>query len=612
MRFSKCNRLDRIVEDRIIMTVTSLTPLWKRPLFWLTFLAVAGVTSLFLYHWRIGYNSDHVMIGLMAKSILGRGDRPIFVWSVGYQGMLLEGYAVALCFKIFGINPWSLNLWNTICLWLVFILFYRCVRRFTDTSTALLSVLLLTVSAASFYALAMRTQPNYTETCFFGLSLIALSQAFVRHFYLKGAEPDRGTMFCALGFGLIGGFGAYTYGQIYYFFAAIGLQWLLIYVRDIHRAGREAWTGTRRHLLLRWAVWFFVALFGFGILCWMTDFRRVNLMGMPLRWKPLNLVVLSTIVFAVCAAHDLWVRHGNLIRKLWREAAAVTVGFLAGYSPALVYVWIQHGTQMRRFGITKTFEFSKNIKIALLGATHFLNLSTVSVLGWALVILVSLVLMVFTYAICREAVRFAQGRSAANTILKINPLVLLPWMVLPMFFAAKVVEDQDSERYLLVLLFYSVVAISAVVLGLLRRGVASQIFGALFLIAFLSNNALSLGKALQTSRHEKFEGECVLPILKEFNLKYGYADYWYAYTIMFFTNEDFILEPVYSNYSPHYGPLVKAQRRVVYLDNDPPRYVPTADATIEICGIPYRVINSRRLDGLVVYVIEKIVVIDSF
>ncbi|MFZ2641934.1 MAG: hypothetical protein WA117_13120 [Verrucomicrobiia bacterium] len=589
------------------MAMTSLTPLWKRPMFWLVFLAVASVTSLFFYHWRIGYNSDSAMIGLMAKSILERGERPIFVWSVGYQGMLLEGYAVALCFKLFGINPWVLNIWNTICLWSVFILFYWCVKRCTDISTALLSVLLLAVSATSFYTLVMRTQPNYTETCFFGLVLIALSQVFVRRFYLKGAGSDRRTMLCALGFGLVGGFGAYTYGQIYYFFAAIGFQWLLIYVRDIRCAGREAYTGLRQHPMLRWGVWCFVVLFVFGVLCWMTDFHRVNLIGIRLRWRPLSLMGLSAVVFAVCAAHDVWVRHGNRIRELWREAIVVTAGFLAGYSPALVYVWIQHGTQVPRMGITETFEFFKNIKIALFFAPSFLNLSTGSVMGLASVVAVSFVLLSFIYLTCREAVRFTQGRSEANTILKLNPLVLLPWMVLPMFLVAKAVVDQCSARYLLVLIFYSAVAMSVVVLWLLRRGGALRILGVLFLVSFLSNNVISLGKALQTSQHAKFEGECVIPILKEFNLKYGYADYWHAYAVMFFTNEDFILEPIYSNYSPYYGPLVKAQRRVVYLDRDPPRFVPTVDGIVEIYGIPYRVINSRRSDGLVVYVIEKLV-----
>lgn len=35
--------------------------------------------------------------------------------------------------------------------------------------------------------------------------------------------------------------------------------------------------------------------------------------------------------------------------------------------------------------------------------------------------------------------------------------------------------------------------------------------------------------------------------------------------------------------------------------------MPTVDGIVEIYGIPYRVINSRRSDGLVVYVIEKLV-----
>lgn len=605
-----CNRDDKIqssYENGMCIIVNSFTPLWKRPLFWLAFLSVVIVTALFFYQWRIGFSSDPAMIGLMAKSILERGERPIFVWNVGYQGILLEAYAVALSFKLFGVSPWSLNVWNTICLWLAFFLFYRCVKRFSDISTALLSVLLLAVSAAPFYALAMRTLPNYTETYLFGFILIALSQSFVQRVYLDGAALGRGTILRALGFGLVAGFGVYTYGQIYYFFAAIGLQLLLIYARDIHHAGREVWVGTLQHWVFRCAIWLLITFLGFGLLCWMTDFHRVNLFGMRLRWKPLNLLAMSAVAVLFCAACDLWVRHGNRIRSLWREATAVTVGFLVGYSPALVYVWIQHGTQVSRMEITETFEFFKNMKIALFGATHFLNLSTISIMGWVLTVATSLALIGFTCLICREAVAFVRGRSEVGVVLKLNPLVLLPWVVLPMFTVSRAVVDQWSARYLLVLIFYSAVAMSVVALWLLRQGGVGRCFGTLFLVVFLSNNAFSLGNALQTSRREKFEGECAIPILKEFNLKYGYADYWHAYTVTFFTNEGFILEPIYSNYSPHYGPLVKAQRRVVYLDKDPPRLMPASDGRIEIYGIPYRVIKSRRSDGLVIYVIEKVV-----
>lgn len=589
------------------MATTSLTSLWKRPLFWLTVLAVVSVTGLFFYHWRIGYTSDSAMIGLMAKSILERGERPIFVWSVGYQGMLLEGYAVALCFKLFGINPWSLNVWNTVCLWLVFVLFYRCVKRFTDISTALLSVLLLAVSAPPFYIHAMRTLPNYTETYLFGLVLIALSQMLLRRFYIEGAMSDRRTVLQALAFGLVGGFGAYTYGQIYYFFAAIGLQWLLIYVREVWHARNEAWAVMRRHPMHRRTVWFFVALVGLGLLSWIVGFHCLTVAGVRLHWRAMNLVALSAMVLGLYAANDLWVRHENRLRGLWREAVAITAGFVAGYLPALVYVWVLRGPQVPRMGITEKLEFSKNMEITLYGAKWFLNLSTDSVMGWLLLLAISVALISFTFWICRQTVAFVRGRNAEDVILRLNPLVFLPWVVLPMFWVAEAVYNIMSSRYVMVLMFYSAVAMSVVALWLLRRKGAPRMFGALFLVAFLSNNAISLGNAIQTSRREKFAGECVIPILKEFNLKYGYADYWHAYSVMFFTNEDFILEPIYCNYSPHYGPLVKAQRRVVYLDRDPPRFVPTSDGIIEIYGISYRVVNSRRSEGLVVYVIEKLV-----
>src|SRR4051794_21655290 len=75
----------------------------------LLLLSIACFSYLFLTNWQYAFSSDYAMIGMMAKQILEQGKHPIFVWGVGYNGMLLEGHATALAFKLFGIGPATLN-----------------------------------------------------------------------------------------------------------------------------------------------------------------------------------------------------------------------------------------------------------------------------------------------------------------------------------------------------------------------------------------------------------------------------------------------------------------------------------------------------------------------
>ena len=100
-----------------------------------------------------------------------------------------------------------------------------------------------------------------------------------------------------------------------------------------------------------------------------------------------------------------------------------------------------------------------------------------------------------------------------------------------------------------------------------------------FAFAFLGNSAVAIAQTIRQTQQTDFWGEGIIPELRARHISRGYADYWYAYAIDYFTNEEIILEPTITNYSPHYGPLVRAEHRVGYLRPDP--LTRTPDSVIE-------------------------------
>lgn len=154
-------------------------------------IAIGVMSGLFLQYWQYGFSSDYAMIGLMAKHILERGEHPIFVWSVGYQGMFLEGHAVALAFKLFGISPVTLNYAPFVFYLLTILFFFLCVQESFGRTVGLLSAFFVVVSTPEFYGRVLRTQPNYGETYMFGLMLIYVYLRFLAGFSKKGKIRTR-------------------------------------------------------------------------------------------------------------------------------------------------------------------------------------------------------------------------------------------------------------------------------------------------------------------------------------------------------------------------------------------------------------------------------------
>jgi hypothetical protein len=576
----------------------------------LSLISILVVTLAFYIHWKVAYSSDTALIGLMAKSILERGERPIFVWSVGYQGILLEAYATALVFKCFGINPYTLNLFNMICLWGLFGTFYFYLRKFFDYKISLLATTLLAVSSFDFYKSAMRTQPNYTETYLFGVLLFWLSDSLIRHFYVELRPVNRRTDLGFAGFGFLAGFATYTYGQSGYFLAAIFLQLLFIYFRDALESWQKGvvpWSKILGSKPVQLGVVFFALQALVSVAMFFLNRIEIPWFGKSIHFNPMARLQASLIFFGFLAATDLWARHTSQFKLLRRSFGLCGISFLVGYFPQIYYKWIQHGVSTNKITVNGTLnEVLHRMSIGFQGTLLQLNIQLESAFGIVLGLAVLAAFLSFSFHYWKRALRFMKFQTERREILSLSPLFFLPWVVGPIFLAASSVSDIGHARYILVLLLFHSLALSWMVARLMNQSGIIKLLGGAFAAVLLINNAGNLKATIQSIDSRPFPGEPAIAELKNRGLKYGYANYWLAYSVDFFTDEDIILEPSTSNYSPHYGPLIRNEKRVGMVDFErrSPELI-SENGHLKLYGISYKVVDSWKKDGLILSVLEK-------
>ena len=230
--------------------------------------------GLYTYYSDIFYNSDYALIGLLAKRIAETGQQFIFVPKAGYQGLLLEGNAVALCFKIFGISLTTLNFAPLFFYFTFFIAFYHTTKLWHGKIIAVLSTLFMALSTPCFYSQVVRTQPNYGETYTMGMLL----------FYLYGKiikNPNQSHKLRMLIGGLIGGFGYYTYGQIVFFIGVIGVHLILQAIQLYKNTSDKP----------RWVIRgnkFFVRYLLFWLIMLLADFKEFYVGEQKISWSILS------------------------------------------------------------------------------------------------------------------------------------------------------------------------------------------------------------------------------------------------------------------------------------------------------------------------------------
>jgi hypothetical protein len=308
--------------------------------------------------------------------------------------------------------------------------------------------------------------------------------------------------------GFFCGFGAYVFSIVIYYPLAIFLS-------------------LAKPLSIRKIFYPCLVVMAFGFLTLVTGFDSFQFRGQLIKWDPLStlfwssLPILIDYVFAHC----------------WPPNKKFLLGCGLGYLPALYAKLILGIHSTKAVGIGGGLEALKDrFHYFYFGQQHFFNGRIYFILGFLIYLFVA---------------------------PKKSPLYALFFGIVAIFFTSQVVVDELSSRYLIFLV--SVYAMgTAWTLVHLWKFKKVRIPAIVFAISFLVSNAFALKTDIE-SDGGKVSWEKKISVLNEAKIDRGFADYWYAYAINLLTNERIILEPVGSNYSPHYGPIVKAKSEIGYL-----------------------------------------------
>ncbi len=189
--------------------------LWRDP-FLIGALAVALAYRLLLLATIDSHaHYDEALIGVMARHILERGERPLYFYGQNYGGGgALEAYAAAFLFSIFGESAALLKAFPLVCSLLAIPLTFSVAARISGRLGARLAVLFFLAAPPNLeWSLAARG--GYVETQLFSILLVALALPA-----LCGERVRARRWFLA---GAVGGFAFYVFGLIAPTLIALGI-----------------------------------------------------------------------------------------------------------------------------------------------------------------------------------------------------------------------------------------------------------------------------------------------------------------------------------------------------------------------------------------------------
>jgi hypothetical protein len=621
-------------------------------------LLAVGVFSyfgyLYFHHWQHGFSSDTALIGLMAKSILETGERPLFVWSVGYQGMILEGYTSALFFNYFGISPQTLSLSPIFYFALALAVWFCLFWRWYGSLVAALVLLFLASSRPDFYLLNMRTLPNFPQALLIGGLIFLMFEKCLTE-YEKGTKI---TWVPLLLLGFFCGFGIYTFAITIFFIMTIFLVVGLVHFRlRIAESTPVSWQelflplarlkycGLLMHRLNVFCLGIAstAIFFGFFALFWQPDnfFYR----GKELAWQPILLIIYGLILlvapYIIVEIYDK-IRSSILVR---RAGLLFCCGFFLGYLPSILFKLL--GGKSKK----KTFAGGDLDRLIDRGEIYLDYIRTYSPDTWNLglwtfgyFLLCSILVLGLSFILLKKYLR-AETPAFPRVIFSL----ILMSVVLGIFLISRAVVDYASQRYLVLIM--PILAFFLVYGSMLlwQRWWLVRPFVVLSMVVFFSSGFLRIqSNALQPPT---LPFSAIIEEMQKRSLTHGYADYWLAYASNFLAsswcekhqervqkptrearadgspgnqlvqgdpsglhpfgtrprcfshhglaNESIILEPLYTNYAPQYGPLVKKESKIAYWDYYPGR-LEIKDGRVEIESIVYQVVDETKLPGEII------------
>jgi hypothetical protein len=554
----------------------------------------------YLKAWAVHFTSDHALIGLMSKYIAEQGERPIFVWSVGYQGMFMEGYLTALIFHLFGTSVANLNIAPALYLWIALMLFYVLIRGLFNRPTAALALLLVVASSPTLYLIGMRALPNFSSSFLLGMLMLLFYERFFDRVHVRH-QLDRRALGWIFLFGVTSGFALYTFIISAYFLVTAALCSFIFYLRSL-----KSWSQGRflHHLLIpSWGAKspfcrliltpLFVALLLISVTGAVLFVKGTQLGVVLMKGKrpvePLHLMLGGLMLHVTAGFVVNFFRHqGDRIRRVM-GGLTFLAALLIGFSPSLYYWFVLGGRSVKGAAASGTLDLIlKRAGILYQSLMGLLNLPHESHLASPLKIAVLGAAGWFGYQLMRTLkALFKDVHAPPHPSGRSLIVYLLPVAVVPMFLLSSAVVDQGSGRYLSVFAFVFATMLALAAARLMQLGRRGQLVAVTALALIVTFNARSIITPWKEHEPAKSRLDQLTETLRSRGIEYAYGDYWSAYLINFYTNEKVIIEPSYSNYAPHYGPRVSAQAQVGYIARLPKKMKKTAEDAVEIHGTRY-------------------------
>jgi len=575
----------------------------------------AIIWGAYLIFWDLGYNSDVAMIGLMAKRVAVGAEFPVFVWTVGYNGILSEAYLAAGLFNVFGVSPLVLSLaaifYASLFLWV----FYLAIRRFFDSSTALLAVLLIIISCPQFYGQFLRTVPNYSTIHLGGVLGFLLLSVIVSKLTAPGPSGYLKPLFLVWVLGLIHGFLYYTLSlSLYFIVPVLGCIPLLLLGAHVSKDNKLMMT------LLPYQYWqhpvprvFFASFYLISCLSFLVYLPMfLNWIDLPSsmnRNQPFeNLFIwpASLVILNLLGLLKSYIRKPMMPVLIVGYALGLGVGFL----PALYFQYLG-GVALRTATISGSFSdilFRLGVFWQSMGL--FLNLTGNSILDSLIIVITAGSVVFFMAMVGRNLIKFITGGGEFNDKIVGQLLFLiLPFVVMAAFLSSNLVSGIGHRRWLItfVILYSLTIAYSFNWVWKYSRVYWVRWVAVGLLGVCLLNNGRALKSYFQTQGSKARQLESIVAAFDEHQITRGYGYYWLAYTVDLLTNERLIIQPYDIPYNPNYAQYVVGQGRVGLIN---PRWASNnpKNGRITLGGTLYKVDHKKKIDNsdLVFYALSSV------
>ncbi|HLC02295.1 MAG TPA: hypothetical protein VJK02_04615 [Anaerolineales bacterium] len=494
--------------------------------------------------WPANFQSDEAVFGLMARHILA-GDFTPTLYGPAYLGSI-ESIISAGFMSILGPSVMAFRMSTLLLFALFFVLHAVFTARYFGYPVALLSLLFLALPG--FHVLEWTYQPVGAYGAMFVIGTLLLLVA------LPELSDPRSRALRSAATGVLLGLGFWANNTMILYLVAVGLvaflcspEWRTAYARLSQLAASVVMIPLAE--LLPVGV---IGVAGLGVLTFFSGACSPE--GLYATIGSMARTVLVVVCLAGAGYAFLISRRR---RQLGLELGAVGVGFGAGYSP-LLYQWIARGIPPYwavypscPTGIaSRTKLLVREILPALWGIPTYARLKQtagIPLLVWLAVIgLTVAALCLFLWWNRVTVWRLLAFTPMDSRVRPLSMIILLFALPVLISILASNTVDLYSIRHALMAAQASAIIFALFLVWLLSKVRGSGVIIAAFWVLFVGLGNLAYANANWLVKFTRYDPRDVARLeqyLEENNIKYGYADYWGAYTLDYLIEEKTILAP---------------------------------------------------------------------